>query len=205
MAAIGDALASEHPLTNGGWKVRLVPIRELTGGDGFWVVIALFLLSIGLLMAIATANVSNLIMVRTPRRARASWRCAPRWRAKSGRLLRQFLAEGLRAVGDCGALLSRAAGVGGTAARSQSISPKQVFQQLGIDGHELALRGDARAHLPGGVFARLGAADRASRSARSARHARRPRVDGEDARPRRAGGRAGGAGRRSCSPRRAWR
>ena len=72
MAAIGDALASEYPATNGGWKVRLVPIRDITGGDGFWVVIALFMLSIGLLMAIATANVSNLVMVRTlARRARA--------------------------------------------------------------------------------------------------------------------------------------
>ena len=70
MAAIGDALASEYPLTNGGWKIRLVPIRDITGGDGFWVVIALFLFSIGLLMAIATANVSNLIMVRAAARAR---------------------------------------------------------------------------------------------------------------------------------------
>ncbi len=65
ISAIGDALASEYPRTNAGWKVRLVPIREITGGEGFWVVIALFMLSIGLLMAIATANVSNLVMVRT--------------------------------------------------------------------------------------------------------------------------------------------
>ena len=28
MAAIGDALAAEHPLTNGGWKLRLVPITR---------------------------------------------------------------------------------------------------------------------------------------------------------------------------------
>ena len=72
MAAIGDALANEYPLTNGGWKMRLVPIRDITGGDGFWVVITLFLFSIGLLIAIATANVSNLIMVaRRGARARA--------------------------------------------------------------------------------------------------------------------------------------
>src|SRR6185503_4763116 len=32
MAAIGDALANQYPLTNGGWKLRLVPIREITGG-----------------------------------------------------------------------------------------------------------------------------------------------------------------------------
>src|SRR4029079_10431954 len=70
LKGIGDALSTEHPLTNVGWSVRLVPIRELTGGQGFWVVIALFLLSVGLLVAIATANVSNLIMVRAAARAR---------------------------------------------------------------------------------------------------------------------------------------
>ena len=41
-------------------------------------VIALFLLSIGLLMAIATANVSNLALSRSLSRI-ASWRFAPRW------------------------------------------------------------------------------------------------------------------------------
>ena len=59
--------------------MRLVPSRELTGGEGFWVVIALFLLSIGLLIAIATANVSNLIMVRAAGAAPVNWRCARRW------------------------------------------------------------------------------------------------------------------------------
>ena len=94
LAAIGDALANEFPLTNGGWKLRLIPIRELTGGQGFWVVIALFLLSIGLLIAIATANVSNLIMVRAAGRARElAVRTA--MGARGGRLLRQFLTEGL--------------------------------------------------------------------------------------------------------------
>lgn len=92
--SIGDALAEEHPASNAGWKVRLVPIRDLTGGEGFWVVIALFLLSIGLLMAIATANVSNLVMVRTLARARElAVRSA--LGARKGRLVRQFVAEGL--------------------------------------------------------------------------------------------------------------
>jgi hypothetical protein len=54
LAAIGDAIGNEHPATNGGWKIRLIPIRDLTGGQGFWVVIALFMLSVCMLIAIAT-------------------------------------------------------------------------------------------------------------------------------------------------------
>ena len=100
MASIGAALAAEHPLSNGGWTMRLVPIRDITGGQGFWVVIALFLLSMGLLVAIATANVSNLIMVRAASRARElAVRTA--MGARSGRLLRQFVVEGF-VLGDAG-------------------------------------------------------------------------------------------------------
>jgi len=59
VAAIGDTLATDYPDTDRGWHVRLIPIRQLTGGEGFWVVIALFLLSIGFLMAIATAKAAG--------------------------------------------------------------------------------------------------------------------------------------------------
>ena len=133
LAAIGDALANEYPLTNGGWKMRLVPIREITGGDGFWVVIALFLFSMGLLIAIATANVSNLIMVRAAARARElAVRTA--MGAKGSRLLRQFLVEGF-VLAAIGALLSVPVAWTGL----QLISAQEpAFQQIVIDGHELA-------------------------------------------------------------------
>lgn len=134
LAAIGDALAAEHPLTNAGWKVRLIPIRELTGGEGFWVVIALFLLSIGLLMAIATANVSNLIMVRAAARARElAVRTA--MGARSGRLLRQFLIEGLLLSVTAAVLAVPVAWLGLQAIGA--FSPEAVFQQLRIDLHEI--------------------------------------------------------------------
>ena len=135
IAAIGDALASEYPLTNGGWKIRLVPIREITGGDGFWIVIFLFMFSIGVLIAIATANVSNLIMVRAAARARElAVRTA--MGAKGGRLFRQFLVEGF-VLAAIGALLSVPASW--TALQLlYSISPEPVFRQIVIDEHELA-------------------------------------------------------------------
>ena len=133
LAAIGDALGNEYPLTNGGWKLRLVPIREITGGDGFWIVIALFMFSMGLLIAIATANVSNLIMVRAAARARElAVRTA--MGAMGGRLLRQFLVEGF-VLAAIGALLSVPVAWTGL----QLISAQEpAFQQIVIDGHELA-------------------------------------------------------------------
>jgi putative ABC transport system permease protein len=135
LAAIGDALATEHPLTNGGWTLRLVPIRDLTGGEGFWVVMALFLMSIGLLIAIATANVSNLIMVRAAARARElAVRTA--MGARSGRLLRQFVIEGfvLAALGAALSLPVAWLGLQGITA----INPEPAFQQIAIDLHELS-------------------------------------------------------------------
>ena len=135
LAAIGAALATEYPATNGGWSVRLVPINDIIGGDTFWVVIALFLLSIGLLMAIATANVSNLVMVRTLARARElAVRSA--LGARKGRLIRQFLTEGVL-LSTGAALLALPLAWGGLQLVS-ALSAEQVFDQLRIDIHELA-------------------------------------------------------------------
>ena len=133
MAAIGDALATEYPETNGGWRLRLIPIRDLTGGEGFWLAIAMFLLSIGLLMAIATANVSNLVLVRTLARGRElAVRTA--LGARRGRLVRQLLTEGTLLSIVAGALSLPAAWVGLKAIAA--LSPEPVFHQLRIDDHE---------------------------------------------------------------------
>lgn len=134
VSAIGAALANEYPRTNGGWTIRLVPVSDLIGGDGFWVVIALFMLSIGLLMAIATANVSNLVMVRTMARARElAVRTA--LGARKGRLVRQFVTEGM-VLSLWAAVLSLPVAWGGLRAIT-AISAEAVFQQLVIDSHEL--------------------------------------------------------------------
>jgi predicted permease len=135
MASIGAALATEHPLSNGGWTMRLVPIRDITGGQGFFVVIALFLLSMGLLVAIATANVSNLIMVRAASRARElAVRTA--MGARSGRLLRQFIVEGF-VLAALGAALSLPVAWLGLRAIA-ALNPEPAFQQIAIDLHELS-------------------------------------------------------------------
>jgi putative ABC transport system permease protein len=134
-AAIGDALAREYPLTNAGWTARLIPINDVAGGPGFWVVIFLFMFAVALLIAIATANVSNLIMVRAAARARElAVRTA--MGARSGRLLRQFFIEGV-VLSIAGASLS----IGVTWLGLQAIvvwSGDPQFQQLRIDWHELS-------------------------------------------------------------------
>ncbi len=135
MAALGDRLATDHPLSNGGWSMRLVPVRELTGGDGFWVSIALFMLSIGLLLAIATANVSNLIMVRaTARMKELAVRTA--LGARGGRLLRQFITEGF-VLAALGAAVSLPVAYGGLQVIN-AVSADGIFRQLRIDWHELS-------------------------------------------------------------------
>ena len=135
LATIGDALAGEHPQTNGGWKVRLVPIRDLTGGENFWMVIALFLISIGMLMAIATANVSNLVMARAAGRQRElAVRTA--LGARGSRLLRQFLTEGF-ILSLAAAALSLPLAWAGLQAIA-AFSPEPVFRQVTIDLHELS-------------------------------------------------------------------
>jgi len=135
LAMIGDTLATEHPDVNGGWKARLIPVSDLAGGQGFWVVVALFMLSIGLLIAIATANVSNLILVRTTGRQRElAVRTA--LGARRGRLVRQLLTEGMMLSVVAAAFALPAAEVG---LRSIGVlSPEPVFRQLRIDSHELS-------------------------------------------------------------------
>lgn len=134
VASIGAALASEHPRTNGGWTVRLVPVNDIMGGDGFWVVVALFVLSIGLLLAIAIANVSNLVMARTLSRSRElAVRSA--LGARKGRLVRQFVTEGF-VISLAAALVAFPLAYTGLQVISAT-SSESVFQQLRIDSHEL--------------------------------------------------------------------
>jgi predicted permease len=135
MAALGDALAGEHPRTNGGWTTRLAPVNDLIGGESFWVVLALFMLSIALLMAVATANVSNLVMVRTLARARElAVRTA--LGARKGRIVRQFITEGL-VLSALAALLSVPVAWAGLEALIR-ISGEPIFRQLQIDVHEVS-------------------------------------------------------------------
>jgi putative ABC transport system permease protein len=131
LEAIGQALAAEHLATNQGLNARLVPVRDLTGGEGFWVVVALFLLSIAFLMLIATSNVANLVMVRAiGRQKELAIRAA--LGAKRSRLVRQLLVEGLM-LSIVAAILAVPVAIFGLELIA-SIEP--AFSQIRVDEHE---------------------------------------------------------------------
>lgn len=135
VATIGDALANEYPETNGGWRTRLVPVNALAGGDQVWIVIALFLLSVGLIMAIATANVSNLVMVRALARQRElAVRTA--LGARRGRIVRQFVVEGAT-LSFVAAVVSVPLSFAGLQV-IQWLAAEPIIKQVAIDAHELA-------------------------------------------------------------------
>ncbi len=93
LAGVALALASEHPRTNQGWSVRLVPLQDDLVGDARPTLLAL-LLAVALVLAVACANVALLSLARSLERLpEASLRRA--LGASRERLLRQFLMEPL--------------------------------------------------------------------------------------------------------------
>jgi putative ABC transport system permease protein len=100
--AVANAVSAEHPQTNRGWGVRLVPLREeIVGATGRTLFVLLG--AVGLLLLVACANVAVLSLARGLERGpEASIRLA--LGATRGRLVRQFLVESLLLAGLGGAL-----------------------------------------------------------------------------------------------------
>ena len=129
-------LESAYPETNNGWRVRLAGVHDAIVGDTKAALLVL-VGAVGLVLLIACANVSNLLLARaTSRRRETAIRLA--LGAGGGRLLAQWLTENL--------VLSLVGGAGGVALAYAAVQlvvgfgPADVprLDETAVDGAVLA-------------------------------------------------------------------
>ena len=134
LRAVARGLAGEHPETNRGWSVQLVPLQdEIVGASGrtLWMLLG----AVGLFFMVACANVAMLFLARgLERGTEASIRLV--LGATRGRLLRQFLVESLLVVGAGGALGALVAAIGVAALRRADMSLPRL-QEVVLDPRAL--------------------------------------------------------------------
>jgi putative ABC transport system permease protein len=122
LSAVMSRLATEHPVSNAGWDVRLVPLQDQIAGAARTPLVVLLAAAICLLL-IVCANLATLLLARAAaRQGEIAVRAAIG--ASTGRLLRQLLVES--------AVLAVIGGAAGTLIASWGITAIR-HDMLGID------------------------------------------------------------------------
>jgi putative ABC transport system permease protein len=135
-AAVAARLAAEHPETHRGWGARVVSTKGALGGPNIWLTLALLVTVVGLLMLLACANVTNLLLARLIDRRR-DFAVRAALGASRPRIVRELLAEGL-VLGALGGALGMALAFAALRLiRAVAFDP--FFEQLTVDHNVVAL------------------------------------------------------------------
>ncbi len=139
LAAIAADLAREHPATDGSARVAALPVRDAMVGDTRTPLLVL-MLSAGLVLAIACANLAGALLSRTlTRRKEFAVRAA--LGAGRGRLARQLLAEStvLALAGGAAGVLLALAGL--RLVRGLALTALPPYADLALDRGALLVTG----------------------------------------------------------------